>query len=282
MDFDKNDVWTGACVLAVLALFVAGLLFLNHKRFTAETYAVEIHLPNIAGVEKGVDVIYKGYKAGAVERVTIAYEPEFKFIVTLAIKSEIELRWGTKVMVRNKGFGGAKFIELSPPPDENSGQAVIEAGSVLPVEQAPDLMTKANAVLAKVENVVRDFQNAKTGTQVQEAMQKAKSALENLDSLLANANALVAENRKALKSSVDNANGLTAKSNALLTKNEKALSRAIANIDESMVHVPAIMKNVEELTAELKRNPWRLIRKGKVKETDFDHSHSEERKKGKK
>lgn len=264
MDFDKNDVIAGGLVLTALAFFLGVMIFVNHKRFTAETYPVKIHLTNIAGVEKGVDVVYKGYKAGSVDRVAIAYEPEFRFIVHLSIKSEIKLKRGTSVKVRNKGFGGAKDLELVPPKEGEEGTPVM-ADAVLPVVSDPDLMSKANEVLSKVENVVQDFQKAKTASQLNATIAEAKSVLTNLNKVLLNANALVTENRKSLKASLDQTHGITTKTNKMMQDNQAELKKIVTNLDRSLKHLPPIMSNLEEFTAEIKENPWRLIRKGKPK-----------------
>lgn len=60
MEFEKRDVWVGAVLLSALAAFAAALLIVNRERLSSETYRVEIQLPNIAGLDKGTEVMYKG------------------------------------------------------------------------------------------------------------------------------------------------------------------------------------------------------------------------------
>ena len=263
MDFEKGDVTVGAFVLAALLIFVVTLTAINRERLTAQVYHVDIHLPNIAGIDKGVDVIYRGYKAGAVDHVTIAYKPEFRFVVQLAIKKEITLREGTAVEVLSQGFGGSKVLELLPPPEgEKETSRVIKDGDHLPVIVEMDLMAKANMVMGEVQKFVGDFQKKGTGTQIMNTVQHAQGAVENLDRALANLNALLSENRAALKQSLDNTSGIMTRTNELLAKKDEALQQSLDNLNKSMAHMPAIMANLEAMTADLKRRPWRLIRKG--------------------
>lgn len=273
MEFEKKDALIGAFVLAALAVFVFSLVVVNRERVTAETYPIEIRLPNISGIDKGVEVMYQGYKAGAVDRITIAYEPEFRFNVRLAIKNEIRLHQGTAVLVRNKGFGGAKFLELSMPPEP--GGELLKEGAVLPTARETDVMVKANEVLGEVQKVVVDFRKNGTADDLIHTVKNARAALASMDKALNGMNALMDENRAALKAAVSDAHGITARANELLEKKDEALQRTMDDLKKTTSHLPSIMINVEELTADLKRHPWRLIRKGEPSDASppLDHKH---------
>lgn len=272
MEFEKKDALIGAFVLAALAVFVFSLAAVNRERVTAQTYPIEIRLPNISGIDKGVEVMYQGYKAGAVERITITYEPEFRFNVRLAIKNEIRLRQGTTVLVRNKGFGGTKFLELATPAE--AGGALLKEGSVLAAVRETDVMVKANEVLGEVQKVVANFQKRGTAEDLVQVVKNARTALGSLDRALNGMNALMDENRAALKAAVQDAQGITARANDLLAKKDAALQQTLDDLRQTTSHLPSIMVNVEELTADLKRRPWRLVRKGtEGPPLQLDHKH---------
>lgn len=247
MNFEKNDAIIGAFVLAAVAACILAAAALNRQRLPAEANHFEIRLPNIAGIDKGVEVIYQGYKAGAVDKVTIAYKPELLFIVGLAIKKEIRLKAGTTVVARNKGFGGAKVLELSMPPGGDSRRLLPE-GAVLPAMRETDLMVKANEVMGEMERVARNFQKEGTSADIAQTFKRANAALAKLDVTLTNVNTLLEENRASLKATLHEAQGASARAN------------------ESLARLPAIMADVSELIAELKRHPWRLLRKGEPSE----------------
>ena len=94
MNLDKRDFRVGLFVLTMLGVFIATLVYVNKARFAAKTYSLKIRLPGIAGIDRGVEVMYRGYKAGVVDAVEIGYKPDVHFVVTLAIKEEIRLRSG--------------------------------------------------------------------------------------------------------------------------------------------------------------------------------------------
>jgi len=274
MDFDKNDAAAGALVVGALGVLLAIFIFVNRSRMTSEAYHLQIHLVDIAGIEKGIEVVYKGYKAGAVDRVSIAYTPTFHFIVNLAIKSEIQLRTGTKIVVRNKGFVGQKILELSPPTDETRGTMLVD-GTLVPVVMDTDLMRKANFVLGQVEEVIKGIQGAAPGDQLKTTLTQTRSLVANLDRLTTTLQQVLEENRADLRTSMTNTKDLTGRSADALGRNKVAVDRILANIDEATSHLPALLRDAEELAADLKKHPWRLVRKGEPDEkVKVQHDHA--------
>ena len=75
--------------------------------------------------------------------------------------------------------------------------------------------------------------------------------------------ALLAENRAALRGTLEQTQGATAHLNELLRAQNKAIQGTLENAHQASSRLPAIMKNVEDFTADVKRRPWRLLRIGK-------------------
>ncbi len=276
MDFEKSDAWVGAFVVGAVAVFVAAFIAVNRARFVAETYHLEIRLPEISGIDKGVDVVYKGYKAGVVDRVTVVYVPEFRFVVRLAIKSEVQLRRGTICAVRNRGFAGGKSLELVAPDKPEAGMLL--EGEVLPTTRDTDLMAKANEVLGEAQKVVRRFQEKGTAEEAIAVVKAARLVVNHLDDTLVSVRALVEEDRVALKATLEQTRSLTQRGNEMLDRRGPNFERSMKNLDDSLVHLPSILINLEELSADLKKHPWRLVRKGDETPPKLDHKHEAENK----
>ncbi|MBI3504999.1 MAG: MCE family protein [Proteobacteria bacterium] len=264
MDFESNDVAVGALVLLVVMVFMGAVVVVNRARFTQRTYPLRVELREIAGIDKGADVLYRGYRAGQVDRVTVTYEPQFRFVVEFNVKNEIQLPIGSKVVVRGKGFTGGRFLDVIPV--EGGKGIVLPENALLPVELEPDLMAKANDVLGEARSVVRRFAEKGTADDAVALIHEARGVVVEMRRTMANVNAMVEENRVALRS-------VTAKSDDLLTKRGPAIERSLKNIDEALVHVPAITAMAEELVADLKKHPWRLLRKGEADPPKLDHNH---------
>ncbi|MBI4669383.1 MAG: MCE family protein [Elusimicrobia bacterium] len=273
MEYKKSDALIGAFIVFSVIVFLVILAAMNRHRFAAKTYPIEIHLPDITGIDKGVDVIYKGFKAGSVDHVSIVYKPEFRFIVTLEIKKEIRLRSGTIVMVKSKGLASAKYLELMPPPEGSEGE-IIPAGSVMPTAQDMDLSARAHQVMGDLQKFVKDFQKAGTTDKLRQTLELAHSVIENLDALLANTNAAVAENRAALRAGMEHLEGVTSKTLKILEARDAAMMEILENMRGASSHSPSIAVHIEELMADVKRHPWKFIRKGKEDNPPaLDHRH---------
>ncbi|HBL17715.1 MAG TPA: hypothetical protein DD417_13445 [Elusimicrobia bacterium] len=274
MDFDKRDVMAGLLVVAAVAVLLGALFVVNRGRFLGKSFHISARLPDMGGLEKGLDVVYKGYKAGTVERVTLSYEPSFVFIVRMDIDRQIRLYEGTSVMVRSKGLMGSRYLELMPPPGETG--VLLAEGAVVPVVTEGDIMAKAGEVLSQVEKIMGRLKTADTAGQLHGVVADARILVQNLSATMVSARILVEENRASLRKSLDGAQGVTTQLDGLLQKRGPELDRILRNADQSLSHMPAILMNVEELTEDLKRNPWRLLRKGDSKDVPpkLDHNHA--------
>jgi len=260
MDFEKNDVVVGAFVLGSILAFALALVAINWGRVSSETYHLGMRLPEISGIDKGVEVIYKGYKAGSVDRVNVVYEPELGFDIRLAIKKEIRLHQGAVAVARARGFAGGKYVEITEP--QNASGPLLQDGTVIQSVREADIMAQANEVMDQAHDALLRFHKEKITEGLADTVKNAKASLAELNRVLINTNALIQENRASIKGSLDQTNGITTKTNAILEHQSAAVERILKNLDQATGHLPAIAGNVEELTADLKKHPWRLIRKG--------------------
>ncbi len=112
------------------------------------------------------------------------------------------------------------------------------------------------AVLGRVEEVVKSIQGADPGTQIKATLTQLQGTITGANRLVGNINLILEENRGDLKSTVGQTHRLTEDSASLLSKRRGEIERSLANLDAAMAHLPAILQNVEELTADLKKNPF--------------------------
>jgi len=205
----------------------------------------------------------------------VVTEPEFKFVVRLDLKSEIRLRQGTCAIARSKGFAGTRYIELTPPADQAA--PFLTEGAFLKTVRETDIVVKANEVMGEARDAFQRFEKEKLTEEISATVKNARASFSELNRVLANMNALIQENRDALKASLEQTKGITTKTNDILARQGDAIERISKNIDQASVHLPAILVNIEELTAEVKRHPWRLLRKGEpdAPPAKLDHKHPE-------
>ncbi|MBI3551648.1 MAG: MCE family protein [Elusimicrobia bacterium] len=239
MDIQKSDAAVGALVIGACAVFAVAAFAINRARFSAATYPLYINLPQMAGIDKGDEVFYQGYKAGTVDQIRITYQPRLRFNVRMAMKNEIRLRHGANVVVRGRGFGGARYLEIAAPESEDTRE--IFESDTLPAVLDADLMYKANEVMGDAHSVLHVLQKEGTAAELSQAAKRLNRVLANLDRTLTNVNGILEEDRASLKVTLEHTSGVAAKA------------------DERL---PAILADLQALVADLKKHPWRLVRKG--------------------
>ncbi|MCK5179051.1 MAG: hypothetical protein KAR32_05920, partial [Candidatus Omnitrophica bacterium] len=138
-----------------------------------------------------------------------------------------------KAYIKNLGFMGEKYIGLT---SGNKGGVYLAPGSVIAGQEPPDF-----------EHLL---------SQGQEIAQRLKSISINLDERLET-------NKDALDETVSNLN-LTMKDLASIVHN--ANERLMTNekkIDDTITNLHDLSVNLEELSYDLKINPWKIMYRGK-------------------
>ena len=97
-------------------------------------YEVTGHFLSAEGVVPGNDVLSSGAKIGSVSAVGLApdSDPDGGALVTMTIdRRYAPLHQGSKAVIREKGFLGNMYVELTPGPD---GNRAIRSGGSIPIQ----------------------------------------------------------------------------------------------------------------------------------------------------
>jgi ABC-type transporter Mla subunit MlaD len=112
--------------------------------------------------------------------------------------------------------------------------------------------------MGDTRSLLHTLQKEGTAADLSLAVKRLNHVLDTLDRTLADVDAVVKEDRAPLKVAVEHASGIAAKSDELLAKRQAEIDKSL----ESLKHLPAIMTELEGFVTEIKRHPWRLVRKG--------------------
>lgn len=116
MRFHRHDARLGLLVLAAVVLF-AGLAFHRTLRLLVTRENVHaVRLPEASDLAAGADVQLLGMRVGRVRALAMEREGvEYRFVATIALRSDIVLWRGTKGVVTARMMGGP-FLDLRLPP----------------------------------------------------------------------------------------------------------------------------------------------------------------------
>lgn len=223
------------------------------------------------GIEKNAQVRLSGIKIGKVTDIRVSPERVDRVELTLSVFTDIVLKEDTRAAIKSLGLVGGKYVELTG----GSPQArALEPGGMIIGEESlklEDLTKMALDVVGKLKNIAANLDRmlgdpALTWS-VRTTIQNLQEVSWNIREISSDVKVMTAskdevaltlrklpELQKKFDETVNNLKAITEKSDKLLGDNKK-------NIDETIEHVKEIGKNVQELTEELKKAPWKLIRK---------------------
>ncbi len=265
MEYKRSEITAGVFLLVSFAVLVVMVFAVTDVQslFVAKK-EIKAVFPYSDGIEENAQVRLMGIKIGKVTAVRAAPELGGKVELTLRVRQDANIKDDTKAAIQTLGLVGGKYVELSggspdakplPPDGVLIGETSLKLDDLTKagLEVAQKLMHIADnlegllgdpALTKSIKETVRNLQEVSANVRTMTA-NKAEIAqgLKNLPEIL-----------KKLDATMGNLQAITTKSDAMVGENRK-------NIDATLTSVRETMKNVKELTDDLKAHPWKLIRK---------------------
>jgi phospholipid/cholesterol/gamma-HCH transport system substrate-binding protein len=265
MEYRRTEIRAGIfllisfAVLVVMVFAVSDIQSLFKKR-----KEVKALFEFSDGIEKNAQVRLSGIRIGKVDEIRVALEQGGKIELTLSVFSDTMIKEDAKASIKSLGLVGGKYVELT---GGSPNALALKPGSIILGEESfklEDLTKAALDVVAKLQNVATNL-NALLGDpvlakslkttiknlqDVSEDVKVMTSGKEEVAQTLKNLPALI----KKIDDSANNLKAMTEKSDKILGDNKK-------NIDEMVEHFRNMGKNLEDATAEVKKAPWKLLRK---------------------
>ena len=232
----NNETKIGVMTSVVIAILVILTVKTGNFNLSRSGHLVKVYFQNVDGVNLNSPVMFNGFEVGIVEDVTIHESAEdTKMEITLWIDDAARLREGTKAYIKNLGFMGEKYVGLI---SGGSGGAYLAPGSVIVGQEPPDF--------------------EKLMSEGQEITSRLKSISQNVDERLKVNKDAVDETLSNLNSMMKDLSALVANMNARMSANETKIDATVTNLHDLSV-------NLEELSYDLKLNPWKIMYRGKEK-----------------
>lgn len=230
-----NEVKIGIFVVMVLV----GLGIITWKTvgydFVPQGYKLKAVFKDIDGVELNAPVTLNGLEVGRVESLRILYGDATRVELTLWINAEAKLHEGARAYVKNMGFLGEKYVALTSGQD---GTPFMVSDSVIQGENPVDfqeILSKGNDIATNVKAIT---------AQVEERLRVNSEAI---DRIMAD-----------MRTTMNNMAFISGNVKERLDVNDQVIDETMANLNRSS-------KNLEEMSFDLKANPWKLLYKPKQK-----------------
>ena len=226
----NNEIKIGLMVVAVLGLLAFLTIKAGNFKFSKKGYELKVQFQTIDGIATNAPVRLNGMEVGVVKDIKINYgEEASNMILTLWLDEGARIREGSKAYVKMMGFMGEKYVGLTfgdpKAPFLNPGAMVT---GITPAD-FDQLMIEGSEVATQVKEIAVNIN------------QHLKKNDEAIDRTLAN-----------LDVSMKNIASITTNVDERLKVNQ-------TSIDEIIAHLHSGTQNLDEMTYDLKLNPWKLL-----------------------
>ena len=233
----NNETKIGLMVTVVIILLAVLTIKTGKFNLLTKGYMIKAWFENVDGVNLNSPVMFNGFEVGIVEDIKIRdHRGDVRMEVILWVNENARLREGSKAYIKNLGFMGEKYVGLT---SGKKGGVYLAPGSVIMGQEPPNF----EHLLSEGQEIARRLKSISIN--LDERLETNKDVL---DETLSNLNLTM----KDLASIVNNAN-------QRLTINEK-------KIDDTVTNLHSLSVNLEELSYDLKVNPWKIMYRGKGKQ----------------
>jgi phospholipid/cholesterol/gamma-HCH transport system substrate-binding protein len=241
----KKTFWTetkvGLFVIVGAIILAVGISLVGKFRWgKPKGYAVTATFGSISGLEEKSPVRISGVRVGEVEKI---YLKDGLAYVQMRVSPEAVIREDSQVAVSSLGLLGEKYVEISsgstdrPKVPEGS---VVRGKDVAGMDKLIEQFTEVAADIKAVTGSLRTFLGPEEG----------KSGLGELvrhfDQMVADIDALVADNREGIKGAVSSVSRLAGRADKLVADNQDDLRASIKNFRELTETLQAQVKSLSD------------------------------------
>lgn len=231
-----NEMKIGILVCIVTAILLVLTWQAGDFDFSVKGYELKVQFENIEGVDVNAPVRFNGLEVGSVKDIRIVYDPEKTLMeLTVWVREDVKIRQGARAFVKTMGFMGEKYVGLSAGDPQ---QPFLQPKAVILGEQPADLQK----ILADGEVIAQNLKEISV-----ELNERSRINSETIDEIFAKT-----------RQTMGNAAAITDNVRARLELNEHLIDDFVQNLN-------ATSQNLEELSYDLKENPWKLLYKPKEK-----------------
>jgi len=139
-----NEARIGIIVLAAIAVFIGGVIFLRGIDLRSKQYSLNVIYSRVNGLRTGDKVTVAGLTIGTVESMSLV---EGKIRVNLSLQAKVQLPRDSKAIIKSETIMGGKFIEITP----GTAQTYLRDGDSLKGDFEADL-SELTATLSPISN----------------------------------------------------------------------------------------------------------------------------------
>jgi len=263
-------------VFVLVALILLGLVSSRiggFVLFQQKHNIVETKFNDLMGLEPQSDVRMAGVKVGTIQSISL---DKGRALVRIALLPGIQLPASTKATIVGRGMVGEKYLSLHATPGDTS---VLPDGALISSVPGGDINTlieQMSRIMGNIGSISKSLNrilaNNNTSDSLQGLIGKTNDAVSEISKM-------VKENQRDVRNTIHNLNLVTAELSKQLPKAIESGHKFFSEGKTTVDHADAILvdnrenlyrmlfelrkasENLEALSDNLRRNPWKLLSK---------------------
>jgi phospholipid/cholesterol/gamma-HCH transport system substrate-binding protein len=272
VQYRKSEVRAGAFILTAFVVMVVLLFSVSDLQdiFKKRKEYKVLFLSN-DGLEKNANVRISGIRIGRVRGMRVVPDLGNKVELTLDVFEDAVIKEDVKVSIKTLGLVGKKYVDIS---GGTPNAKPLRPGAVLYGEESlkmEDLTRMAMEVVGKLKDVAQNIEkiirNVERTVGDPALAKNIKGAVQNVNEITENIKVMteskdeVAQTLKELPELLKKVDASAANLKEITEKTDKLIGENRKNVDATMENVKETTNNLKELTEDVKKHPWKLIRK---------------------
>lgn len=249
-DQRKTEIKVGLTVLAAILIFLWIFGWAKNISIRSTENIIKVSFQNVAGLEIGDPVTVNGFRKGYVNDMKVLPN---EVIVEIALDNDVSLKKDARFSISMLDLMGGKKVEIYPG-ESSEVLDLTEIHHGIFLSDIPAVMSLLGSVQDDLVTVLKDVKVTLSSMNQYLTDEKfssdIKQSLKNLNSLTAEINSLVQQNKNNIKVLTDNAILLTENSNQLIKTNEQNIHDLIKNMIEVANRSNQLLNDVSRLTNE--------------------------------
>lgn len=241
----KTEVKVGIFVaVGLLFLFLLSTQVNKFAHFGKKGYIVGAYLDDIDGLEKNSKVKIKGVEVGYVKNITLEGK---RVKTTLFIYQGTKIPKDSVVLVSQEGMLGNKYLSIIPGKSENylnKNEFLEKQKKIASINEAADSIYKAANEFNQFVKELRVDMKGERGDDLRKSVANLRDITESIKKV-------IEENRKNLSDSIINLNSMAKELASAGRKFKEMSSKFSYTADTINGKLPAIMKKIDSLAADL-------------------------------